>query len=53
MPSYFCAAQPWVIAGFLLLAGCAVGPDFEKPPPPNVTAYSVNPATLAASAWSR
>jgi len=33
----------WVLAGSLFLAGCAVGPDFEKPPPPDVTGYSVDP----------
>jgi NodT family efflux transporter outer membrane factor (OMF) lipoprotein len=25
------------------LAGCAVGPDFERPPPPNITAYEAVP----------
>ncbi|HEY2395683.1 MAG TPA: efflux transporter outer membrane subunit [Rudaea sp.] len=47
--SYFCAPQPWVIAGFLLLAGCAIGPDFEKPPAPDVAGYSVNPASAIAA----
>jgi hypothetical protein len=34
----------------LLMAGCAVGPDFKKPAPPAVTDYTVTPlATTAAT----
>jgi NodT family efflux transporter outer membrane factor (OMF) lipoprotein len=47
--SRLCAARPWLIAGFLLLAGCAVGPDFEKPRAPDVTGYSVNPLSAVAA----
>ncbi len=39
------ATPSWILAASLLLAGCAVGPDFEKPPAPDVTGYSVNPAS--------
>lgn len=34
----------------LLAAGCAVGPDFRKPPPPEVSTYTASP--LAATAAS-
>ena len=46
---YFCALPAWVLAGSLLLAGCAVGPDFEKPPAPNVSGYSAKPASATAA----
>ncbi|WP_298877908.1 efflux transporter outer membrane subunit [uncultured Bradyrhizobium sp.] len=38
----------------MLLAGCAVGPDFVAPPPPDVTAYTPEPfkSTATASAGS-
>ena len=42
---HFCAARSCIIAGFLLLAGCAVGPDFEKPAAPDVSGYSPNPVS--------
>ena len=42
---HFCAARSCIIAGFLLLAGCAVGPDFEKPAAPDVGGYSPNPVS--------
>ncbi len=44
-----CATPCWVLAGCLLLAGCAVGPDFEKPAPPTVAGYSVKPASATAA----
>jgi NodT family efflux transporter outer membrane factor (OMF) lipoprotein len=31
---------PMVVCGWLLIAGCAVGPDFERPKPPAVTQYT-------------
>jgi NodT family efflux transporter outer membrane factor (OMF) lipoprotein len=37
------------LGGCLLLAGCTLGPDFEKPKPPEVTAYSANPASATAA----
>ncbi len=46
---YFCAISSWVLAGSLLLAGCAVGPDFEKPPAPDVSGYSAKPASATAA----
>ena len=42
---HFCAARSCIIAGFLLLAGCAVGPDFEKPAAPDVGGYSSDPVS--------
>ena len=32
----------------LLLAGCAVGPDFKKPAAPNVNAYTAQPLSAPA-----
>lgn len=50
-------------SGIVLLAGCAVGPDFERPEAPNVSAYTAEPlpdetaageaADMAASASQR
>ncbi len=34
----------------LILAGCAVGPDFEKPAPPDVDRYTAQPVTASAAA---
>ena len=34
-----------IVAVSLLLAGCAVGPDFKKPPPPAVSEYTPAPLT--------
>jgi len=36
-------AQFFMILGLLLTAGCAVGPDFEKPAAPDVGNYTANP----------
>ncbi|MBS0432319.1 MAG: efflux transporter outer membrane subunit [Proteobacteria bacterium] len=33
----------------LLLAGCAVGPDFEKPAPPKVSGYTAQPPSVTAA----
>jgi NodT family efflux transporter outer membrane factor (OMF) lipoprotein len=41
----YCA--PAVLA--LLFVGCTVGPDFVRPPPPNVTRYTQAPLTPPAS----
>ena len=38
-----------VVLGCLLAAGCAVGPDFEKPAPPSVSAYTAQPLTTTAA----
>ena len=38
------------IATCLLLAGCTVGPDFRKPPAPDVTGYAAQPLASTASA---
>jgi len=32
-----------------LLVGCTVGPDFKRPPPPEVATYTSTPATLGES----
>jgi NodT family efflux transporter outer membrane factor (OMF) lipoprotein len=37
-------------AALLLLAGCAVGPNFKKPVAPNVTGYTPNPISTTSSA---
>lgn len=39
--------QPSLLAGLamLLLAGCAVGPDFKQPPAPEVKSYTSQPPT--------
>ena len=43
-PRYLCAAQSLALVGSLvLLAGCAVGPDFHKPAAPDVAGYSATP----------
>ena len=34
-------ARSLVIAGFLLMSGCAVGPNFKKPAAPDVSGYTV------------
>jgi NodT family efflux transporter outer membrane factor (OMF) lipoprotein len=34
----------------LLAAGCAVGPNFERPAPPKVTGYTANPITTTSTA---
>jgi NodT family efflux transporter outer membrane factor (OMF) lipoprotein len=36
-------ALPFTAFALLLTAGCAVGPDFEKPAAPDVSDYSANP----------
>ncbi len=42
---------PFVATLTLLLAGCAVGPDFKKPAPPDVGDYTAQPlSTTAATA---
>ncbi|MDB5735902.1 MAG: histidine kinase, partial [Alphaproteobacteria bacterium] len=39
-----------IALGCVLMAGCAVGPDFEKPAPPSVSGYTAQPlATTAAT----
>jgi NodT family efflux transporter outer membrane factor (OMF) lipoprotein len=38
------------IATCLLLAGCTVGPDFRKPPAPDVGGYTAQPLATTASA---
>jgi NodT family efflux transporter outer membrane factor (OMF) lipoprotein len=37
-------------SGLLFLAGCAVGPNFNKPPAPNVPAYTPTPVSTTSSA---
>jgi NodT family efflux transporter outer membrane factor (OMF) lipoprotein len=37
-------------AGSLLIAGCAVGPDFKRPAPPAVSSYIATPPAKTASA---
>ncbi len=39
-----------VLALCLLGSGCAVGPDFEKPAPPDVNAYTPQPLSTTAAA---
>ncbi|HEX3756630.1 MAG TPA: efflux transporter outer membrane subunit [Rhizomicrobium sp.] len=39
--------SPGIITAALLLSGCAVGPDFKKPAPPTVGAYT--PAPLSST----
>jgi NodT family efflux transporter outer membrane factor (OMF) lipoprotein len=36
------------IAAFLLIAGCAVGPNFQKPAAPNVSGYTAKPLSAVA-----
>jgi NodT family efflux transporter outer membrane factor (OMF) lipoprotein len=38
------------LSALALLAGCAVGPDFKKPPPPQVTGYSEAPQPASTAA---
>jgi NodT family efflux transporter outer membrane factor (OMF) lipoprotein len=33
----------------ILVSGCAVGPDFEKPAAPSVSSYTANPISIASS----
>jgi NodT family efflux transporter outer membrane factor (OMF) lipoprotein len=37
-------------ASMLVLSGCAVGPDFKKPAPPDVSGYTQKPLTATESA---
>ena len=50
------------LAAGVLLAGCAAGPDFKRPPAPNLTGYTMQgddavapavSATVQAGAWWR
>ena len=42
------AATPWVsLSVLLVLASCAVGPNFHRPPPPQVKGYTASPLTNA------
>jgi NodT family efflux transporter outer membrane factor (OMF) lipoprotein len=36
------------LAAWLLFAGCAVGPDFKKPAPPQVSGYTPNPLSTTS-----
>jgi NodT family efflux transporter outer membrane factor (OMF) lipoprotein len=38
-----------VLLASLLLAGCAVGPDFQRPAPPDVQRYTAEPVTTTAT----
>lgn len=40
-------------AATLVLSGCAVGPDFQKPAPPGVSDYTQQPLTTTESAGAR
>lgn len=40
----------WLSAALLLVAGCAVGPDFQPPAEPTDSAYQVNQATIGDNA---
>ena len=40
---------PSAIGLCLLMAGCAVGPDFTKPGPPDAKGYSANLPTITAA----
>jgi len=48
-------ASPWrasrftTVATCLLIAGCTVGPDFRRPPAPDVAGYAASPLTSTAS----
>jgi NodT family efflux transporter outer membrane factor (OMF) lipoprotein len=44
--------QARALAGFALLTGCAVGPDFALPPAPEVNGYTVGRKALKTSATS-
>ncbi|WP_241911755.1 efflux transporter outer membrane subunit [Telmatospirillum siberiense] len=41
---------PATMAALLFLAGCAVGPDFQAPPPPDVTGFTPEPLTKPTGA---
>jgi NodT family efflux transporter outer membrane factor (OMF) lipoprotein len=41
-------ARRIVIPALLLIAGCAVGPNFKKPPPPNVSSYTRAPLSTTS-----
>jgi NodT family efflux transporter outer membrane factor (OMF) lipoprotein len=45
------SSKPFAALACALLAGCAVGPDFKKPAPPQVSGYTANPlsATTAST----
>ena len=49
-PHYFRALIPVVMAVMVLLAGCAVGPDFETPAAPEVSGYTAQPLAKETSA---
>jgi NodT family efflux transporter outer membrane factor (OMF) lipoprotein len=39
----------WIAMASLLVAGCAVGPNFKKPPAPKVTGYTPSPMSTTSS----
>ncbi len=49
MPHSFCWRPASVILLGLLLAGCAVGPNFERPPAPAVANYTAQPLTTTVT----
>lgn len=46
-PRVLRSAQAAIVC--LLLAGCAVGPDFKKPSPPDVSEYTAQPLSATAA----
>jgi len=42
-------ARRIAIPALLLIAGCAVGPNFKKPPAPNVSGYTPTPLSITSS----
>ncbi|HUC61951.1 MAG TPA: efflux transporter outer membrane subunit [Alphaproteobacteria bacterium] len=52
LPNGVRARAALAVAAALLLAGCAVGPDFKKPAPPQVTGYASPMAPLPAKTAS-
>ena len=42
-------AAGWAIVGAVLLAGCAIGPDYKRPPVTEVPAFRGQSAAEAAS----
>ncbi|MDE2182742.1 MAG: efflux transporter outer membrane subunit [Alphaproteobacteria bacterium] len=46
---YSKAQSPLALAALLLLCGCAVGPNFKTPAPPDVGRYSASPLPTAIS----
>jgi NodT family efflux transporter outer membrane factor (OMF) lipoprotein len=44
--------RPLVALGWLLVAGCAVGPDFKRPAAPDVTEYTPAPLPAATASTS-